>query len=527
MPNYSIIGSIGRTIRKSNRDLEKVAAGTVASRLILVLGTLMLLGPGVTPLPAQQNPAGTDDLTTEKKRLLILPTATTDDDEFSITQEVTSTVANLAVGLGRFEIIDRNNLLKILEEQDLHLLGLVDDSAAVSVGKIASAREALLITVLDFSQKGVPPDEEDDQDDDDDNRLGEAIGIGIVKGLWSVVTRKSTPDAETDPYAHNIQTYLSVEVRSLDIETGQTLYAFRVDATHTGGAAGKSRGRVMNEFREKVGRELRSYYLLVSRVLAVDNDEIILLLGKDLGLRKGMIFAIMEPDREELLSDRTITIPGRSVGYVTVRDLSAETNRSVILRQWHTVHPGDQAIEQVDRLWAIQLGVAPSLPSLQTPGLRLGIQVLARSIETFDFGLGIGYLRTEDSRYRLDQGLNLNGFAGRRFRMGSRTTFMGKLGVDLNLLFRTDDADHLVIAPLALATLGVDLERLLTPGIDLVLGAGYRFGGKSASWSYTKDDPDSGTSKTYDAIWNGDPPEVDLSGLFLTAGFKFIIPGLP
>ena len=525
MPNYSKSGSIGHTIPSISGEQATPRAGT--GRWTLVLVTLMLLGSGVTPLPAQQGPAGNDNLTTEKKRLLILPTGTTDDHAFSIAQEVTSTVVGLAVGLGRFEIIDRNNLLQILKEQDLQLLGLVDDSAAVSVGKIASAREALLVTVLDFSQKGVPPSDEDDKkDEEDDKSLGEAIGKGLAKGLWSIVTRKSAPDVEQDPYAHNIQTYLSVEVRSLDVETGQTLYTFRVDATHTGGAAGKSRGRVMKEFRSKAGQELRSYYLLVSRVLSVDNGELILLLGKDMGLRKGMIFAIIEADREEIFSGRVMSIPGRSVGYVAVKDLSAESNRSVILRPWHTVRPGDQAIEQVDRLWAIRLGVAPSLPGLQTPGLRLGIQVLAKSIEAFDYGLGIGYLRTEDSRTRLDQGLNLNGFAGLRFRMGSRTTLMGKLGIDLNLLFRSDDADHLVNAPLAAATLGVDLERLLTPGIDLVLGAGYRFGGKSTSWSYTKEDPESETSKRYDAIWNVDPPEIDLSGPFLTAGFKFIFPGL-
>ena len=149
---------------------------------------------------------------------------------------------------------------------------------------------------------------------------------------------------------------------------GQTLYTCRVDASQTGGAAGKSRGRGMKEFRSKAGQELRSYYLLVSRVLSVDNDELILLLGKDMGLRQGMIFAIVEPYRKEIFNGRTMSIPGRSVGYVTVKDLSAESNRSVILRQWHTVRPGDQAIEQVDSLWAISLGVAPSLPGLQTSG---------------------------------------------------------------------------------------------------------------------------------------------------------------
>ena len=525
MPNYTKMYSIGHTIRNIGREPAQGAPGAMASSWAVVLVTLMFLGSGSAPLPAQQDPTGNDNLTTGKKRLLILPTAMMDDDDFSISQEVTSAVAALAVGLGRFEIIDRNNLVQILDEQDLQLLGLVDDSAVVSVGKIASAREALLVTVLNFSQKGVPPSEDDDKDDEDDDKsLAEAFGKGMATGLWSIVTRKSAPDEPPDPYAHNIQTYLSVEVRSLDVETGQTLYAFQVDATHTGGAAGKSRGRVMNKFRSKAGRELRNYYLLVSQVVAVDHDELILLLGRDMGLRQGMVFAIMEPDREELFSGRTISIPGRSVGYVTVKDLAAETHRSVILRQWHTMRPGYRAIEQVDRLWAVRLGMSPSLTA---PGLRLGIQVLAKSIESFDYGLGIGYLRAEDSRRRLDHGLNLNGFAGLRFRMGSRTTLLGKLGVDLNLLFRSDDADHLVSALLASATLGVDLERLLTPGIDLVLGAGYRFGGTSASWSYTEEDPDSEDSKTYDAIWIGGPPEVNLSGPFLTAGFKFIIPGLP
>ncbi|MCH8024378.1 MAG: hypothetical protein IIB43_06695 [Candidatus Marinimicrobia bacterium] len=129
--------------------------------LPLLLMTLPGLSAGQTGTPA------TTGNITEKKRLVILPAIDeTDDTGFSINREVNRVVASVAARLGRFDIIDRNDLEAILQEQDLALLGLVDDSSAVEIGRIAAAQEALRITVLNFHQIGVPKDSDKKEEEE-------------------------------------------------------------------------------------------------------------------------------------------------------------------------------------------------------------------------------------------------------------------------------------------------------------------------------------------------------------------------
>jgi len=54
--------------------------------------------------------------------------------------------------LCRFEVIDGNNLRKMLEEHALQQTGVIADSMLVNIGQIAAAKEALMVNVLNFSQ---------------------------------------------------------------------------------------------------------------------------------------------------------------------------------------------------------------------------------------------------------------------------------------------------------------------------------------------------------------------------------------
>ena len=294
--------------------------------LPLLLMTLPGLSTGQTGTPA------TTGNITEKKRLVILPAIDeTDDTGFSINREVNRVVASVAARLGRFHIIDRNDLEAILQEQDLALLGLVDDSSAVEIGRIAAAQEALRITVLNFHQIGVPKDSDKDDDDDDDEDDGASIAKVIIVGLLKAAAKGEKKDL--DPYRDNIQTQISIEVRNIDVETGQTLYSFQAGASHTGGARGKSREKAMRKLRYSISTELRKFYLLESRVIAVRGSELFLPLGSAIGLRRGMLFTIVEPDREEQFGEMTIAIPGRPVAYARVQEVSETGNRSLVLRR--------------------------------------------------------------------------------------------------------------------------------------------------------------------------------------------------
>ncbi len=469
-----------------------------------------------------------DGVTLEKKRLLILPARGDAYDPFGINRETTSTIASLAVRLGRFTIMDRNTLESIILEQDLVLLGLVDDAHAVEMGKIASAREALLVTVLNFSQKAVPPEDEDAEDEDDEDDDGHVDVRPVVRFLVWMFRRSSDkplfPDKQKleDPevkYAHNIQTQLTVEVRSLDVETGESLYSFVVQADHTGGAKGKSRAAAVTQFRQRARLELRALYLLSTQVISADGNEVVLLLGSSIGVRPGMLFTIREPGREQVLGERNITIPGREVAYARVSEVSDDANRSVFLRRWRPVEPGFQAVEHLGLFGVTQLEF------ISGPGflpMSIGFRVLAGGLGNVDFGGGVRYVRARDSYDRIDNGLNIGALVGLRVKLAPRFSLVSRITFDLDVAFRTDDAGHSVNTILLSTSPALYTEFLLTRSVDVVLGAGYRLGGRSAEWTYSEDDPDSDESVSFDAVWDGAPPELDISGPFLTVGFRFV-----
>lgn len=483
------------------------------------LPLLLVVLPGLSA--GQTDTTSATRITTEKKRLVILPAQDdTDEEGFSINREVNRTVASVAAGRGRFEIIDRNDLEAILQEQDLALLGLVDDSAAVEIGRIASAQEALRITVLNFHQIGVPKKGEKD-DEDDDESIGAAIAKGIVVGLLKAAVKGDK--GELEPYHDNIQTQISIEVRNIDVETGQTLYSFHTGGSHTGGARGKSREKAMGKLRNNLNTELRKFYTLESRVIAVRGDELLLPLGTGIGLRQGMLFTIVEPDREEQFGDLTIAIPGRPVAYAKVQEVSETGNRSLVLRRWGEVRPGYAAREQIAPLWGLQLDVRPSVSGAGSGDV--GLRSHSMPIQRFDFGLGLYYTSTIDSRDYSTPGFQLNALAGTRRRLSPAIALFSRVELGFGVFFRDDDAGHTVNAAVGILSLGVDVELLRSQGRDLVVGLAWRFGGKSSKWTYSEDDGDD--SQTIKAKWDErGAPEVDISGLFVTVGYRFIFPGV-
>ena len=118
-----------------------------------------------------------DDITLEKKSLMILTAAYDEDQEMA--ERVLSIISDQATSIGRFEIIDRNLVDEILEEQKFQLSGMVDNDQVVEIGELAAAESAIILDIVNFGQKGVPKKDYDDDDDDDDRN--ETLFTWLVK----------------------------------------------------------------------------------------------------------------------------------------------------------------------------------------------------------------------------------------------------------------------------------------------------------------------------------------------------------
>ena len=103
----------------------------------------------------------------EKKSLIILQSDL--DNHIDIANQILSIISSQATSLGRFEIIDRNLVTKILEEQKFQLSGVINDENIIEIGNMASADEALILKIIQFNQKGVPKKDDEKDDDDDEN----------------------------------------------------------------------------------------------------------------------------------------------------------------------------------------------------------------------------------------------------------------------------------------------------------------------------------------------------------------------
>ena len=102
-----------------------------------------------------------EDITLEKKWLMILPASQVKYGP--VADKVTSIIADAATSVGRFEVIDRNLVDEILEEQAFQMSGIVSDEQVVEFGEMAAAEEALIINIVHFGQKGVPKVKKDEK----------------------------------------------------------------------------------------------------------------------------------------------------------------------------------------------------------------------------------------------------------------------------------------------------------------------------------------------------------------------------
>ncbi len=454
------------------------------------------------------------EITMERKKLIILASENKDSD---ISNKVTQIASSTATQLNRYDVIDRSQLDRILSEQKLQHSGVVNPDQAIEIGKVAGANEALYISIANFGQKGVPTEKQKEKDEDEEPETG--LFGWVVKEVVKAEIDKKMENVER--YPNNIQTVLSGEVRLLNVETGQSISSFNFSVDHTGGVKTKSLNEALKLLRGQMVSNLKSLYQLSSEVLDVRGSDIMLLLGEDMGVRKGMVYEIRTLDTKRMVRDRDITIAGKAVGFVEVETVSADASEGRVLRKWDTIEPGYQAKEQTEGLgsWSLGglFGSSPENYRLRIAGNYKPFHKLGGAIYG-DLGM------VEDSRgdpdFQLGLGLDLN------YRIIRTSPF--SLGTLLSLPFdfhiRSDDETHTVVLPIFSPRIGLQSEIMLSPKLDIVLRAEYCLASINlGDWTYSDEDDE---SSTLSANWDSDnpEPEIDYSGgVVFTVGVRMLV----
>jgi len=464
----------------------------------------------VSPLISQKLD---EKLTLEKKALMILPAS--QDNEKELADKVLSMMSEQATALGRFEVIDRNLVADILEEQKLQLSGLVNNDQVVQLGELAAAEKALILEIIHFGQEGVPQENIKNDDDDDGTLftwLVKTLVTETIENARQVDTLKIRLELE-----NNIHTEFKGNVKLVNVASGVSEHSFSLYASFTGGNRDASLSRVLNQLSIQIRMKLKDLYMITSEIIEVDGSYVSIFSGENLGLKKGALFEISSKDKTKTYKGKTVTLPGKSRGLIRITDVGPDGSRARVVRKWRKVKPGHKAYELKDYPIITDLNFIYSKDRRYEVAGRFWINPSSEFSGSIN-----GYLGSViDSRNKMNGylgfGTNLD------YTLFSVFGTKGSVSLELPALFarRGDDDGHNVISFFSDPSLDGNFAIQISQKRDIVLTASYVFTNIHGPWKWQKDtgnnDEDGNTiTEAEPAVWNGLEPIIKPAGLYLS-----------
>ncbi len=465
-----------------------------------------------------------DDITLEKKSLIIL-TAAYDEDQ-DIAERVLSIISDQATAVGRFEIIDRNLVDQILEEQKFQLSGMVDENQIAKIGELASAENALILDVVNFGQKGVPKDDDDDDDDDDDEK-DETLFTWLVKTVVSEsieqIKKKDTLKIRLE-LENNIHTEFRGNVKIVNVETGVSENSFSISASYTGGNRDASLEKVLRMLSSQLRRKLKELYMITSEIFEVDGAYLNMLSGDNLGLKKGTMFEIASDHIVKSYKGKKLKMPGKTRGLVKIIDVGPEGSKARIVRKWRKIKEGHKAYELKAPPITTDLNFTVSTDNRYELSGKAWLNSFSEFSASFNYHLGT----IRDTRGKMDGYI---GF-GTDLKYGVFSGFgaNGYLSLNIPFLFagRGDDDGHNVISIFSDPSIDANLAIQVSKERDMVFSVSYVFTSMHGPWQWqkdtgSKDDDGRKITETEWAFWDdGNEPELNPGGVYLSISFRRI-----
>ena len=474
-------------------------------------------------------------LTLEKKSVVILPGKDAENPE-SISRKVTSIVAAKAVELGRFNVIDRTQIESILAEQKRQLSGIVDETQIIEIGNLAAADQALLVKIITFGQRGVPPPkketkkEEGEKEEKDEKKekkeYDESLFEWIIKESVTAGLQKTLEGVEL--YPNNIQTIIKTEVGLLNIESGILENNFHIAASHTGGNKTASLNNALSQLSWQISRNLREFYLIASEVIEKEGNKITILTGDDMGLEEGTIFEVNSLDQEKMYKGRVITLPGNPIALAKLTNVGKNTSNAEIIRQWKKVKVGHGVNEMIYDPTSTAYEIKTRNGSNFSLNAKFCWSPFKKITTAFTGELGtIKDTRGEDD-FLLGLGMQ---FKTKLLDIGKYQFYTG-ISLPYNIFSKIDDDTNYVYQSFINPSINLTTSIILKRNRDLFISLQYVYRNNDHNWKYSEtieneneDNPDNPTYDTiyYDAVWdeNKKIPRLNTKGLYITIGIRF------
>ena len=476
-----------------------------------------------------------DGLTLEKKSVVILPGQDAENPE-SISSKVTSIVAAKAVELGRFNVIDRTKIESILAEQKRQLSGIVDETQIVEIGNLAAADEALLVKIITFGQRGVPPpkketkkeegEKEEKEEKKEKKEYDESLFEWIIKESVTAGLQKTLEGVEL--YPNNIQTIIKTEVGLLNIESGVLENNFHIAASHTGGNKTASLSSALNQLGWQISRKLREFYLIASEVIEKEGNKITILTGSDMGLEEGTIFEVNSLDQEKMYKGRVITLPGNPIALARLTNVGKNTSNAEIIRQWKEVKTGHGVNEMIYDPTATEYEIKTRNGSNFSVNAKLWWSPFKKFTTAVTGEIGtIKDMRGEDDPL-LGLGIEL------KTKLLDIERFQLSTGISLpfNYFAKVDDDTNYVSQSFLNPSINLTTSIILHRKRDLFISLQYIPWNNDDKWEYSEiieieneDDPEEPANDLiyHPAVWDDGKiiPRLNTKGLYITIGMRF------
>ena len=458
------------------------------------------------------------EITLEKKSLIILPSDLSNDKRIS--DQVLSIISSQATSVGRFEIIDRNLISEILEEQRFQLSGMVNDENIVEIGNIASADEALILNIIHFNQKGVPKEKEDVEDDEDDkdNTLFSWLVKTVVTEAIDQVRKPDSLELE-----NNIHTEFRGSVKIVNLESGKSEKSFNLNASYTGGNRAQSLSQVLSQISRQTRTRLKRLYMITSEIIEVNGAYVSILSGKNLGLKKGSMFEVSSKNRTKTYKGKTISLPGKTRGLLRITEVGPDASQARIVRKWRPIRTGHRAYELKYPAEVADI----QFTYLENTKYQLGGKFWISPSSRFSgsFNILLGSIR--DSREKM------NNFVGAssdlRYTMFSRFGITGSTSLTLPALFpfRSDDADHFVSSIFSDPSINGNLAIQINSKMDIVFSMNHIYTTLHGPWQWRRDtgeknDEGKKITETEPAVWTAAEPVFHKDGTYFSVSIRFL-----
>ena len=458
------------------------------------------------------------NITMKKKSLIILQSDLNKYRE--ITGRVLSIISSQATSIGRFEIIDRNLVAEILEEQKFQLSGMVNDENIIEIGNMASADEAIILKIIDFNQKGVP--KEDDDDDNEDNDKNSTLFSWFVKTVVTeAIEQIKVPDSLE--LENNIHTEFRGSVKIINLESGKSSKSFDLNASHTGGNRAQSLSKVLTEVSRQTRVKLKRLYMITSEIIEVKGAYVSILSGENLGLKEGAMFEVSSKNKIKTYKGRTISLPGTTRGLLRVTQVGPDASQARVVRKWRPIRQGHRAYElkYPAKISDIQF-IYSENKKLQLSG-KFWISPHSRFSGSFNLSFG----SIHDSRQKMN---NFIGFGSdMRYTMFSRFGITGSTSLALPVLFpfRRDDENHFVSSIFSDPSINGNIAIQINSKMDIVFSMSHIYTTLHGPWQWRKDtgeqdDEGKTITETEPAVWTNAVPVFHEDGTYFSVSIRLL-----